>query len=148
VAGGEQTLRELVHEYRTKGPVYRRTVQTTLKASYTRHYRRGLIRLLEVLEFRSSNDTHRPVVEALALIGRHAASANTIYYPLGESVPSHRGVTGDWADVVFRADQRGRDRVVRMVYEVASFQMLRDQLRSGPFRGSFIRLLSAVAVTC
>lgn len=27
VAGGEQTLRELVHEYKTKGPVYRRTVQ-------------------------------------------------------------------------------------------------------------------------
>ncbi|CAM5563104.1 hypothetical protein BOQ63_007165 (plasmid) [Streptomyces viridifaciens] len=35
VRGGEQTLKELVHEYRTKGPVYRRTVQTTLKASYT-----------------------------------------------------------------------------------------------------------------
>ncbi|WBP92110.1 hypothetical protein [Kitasatospora cathayae] len=35
VRGGEQTLKELVHEYRTKGPVYRRTVQTTLRASYT-----------------------------------------------------------------------------------------------------------------
>ncbi|GAA1579878.1 hypothetical protein GCM10009789_37070 [Kribbella sancticallisti] len=55
VSGGEQTLRELVHEYKTKGPVYRRTVQTTLKASYTNHYRRGLIELLEVLEFRSNN---------------------------------------------------------------------------------------------
>ncbi|MGY4765286.1 hypothetical protein ACXC9Q_00045 [Kribbella sp. CWNU-51] len=41
VTGGEQTLRELVHEYKTKGPVYRRTVQTTLKASYTNHYRRA-----------------------------------------------------------------------------------------------------------
>jgi hypothetical protein len=57
VAGGEQTLRELVHEFKTKGPVYRRTVQTTLKASYSRHYRRGLIALLGVLEFRSNNDT-------------------------------------------------------------------------------------------
>ena len=52
VTGGEQTLRELVHEYKTKGPVYRRTVQTTLKASYTNHYRKGLIELLDVLEFR------------------------------------------------------------------------------------------------
>ncbi|BBC31890.1 Transposase [Streptomyces graminofaciens] len=43
VRGGEQTLKELVHEYKTKGPVYRRTVQTTLKASYTNHYRRGPI---------------------------------------------------------------------------------------------------------
>ena len=61
-SGGEQTLRELVHEYKTKGPVYRRTVQTTLKASYTSHYRRGLIELLDVLEFRSNNTTHRPEV--------------------------------------------------------------------------------------
>jgi hypothetical protein len=35
VSGGEQTLRELVHEFKTRGPVYRRTVRTTLKASYT-----------------------------------------------------------------------------------------------------------------
>lgn len=59
VAGGEQTLRDLVREYKTKGPVYRRTVQTTLKASCTGHYRRGLIRLLDVLEFRSNNAVHR-----------------------------------------------------------------------------------------
>ncbi|WP_433235144.1 hypothetical protein ACQPYK_24805 [Streptosporangium sp. CA-135522] len=49
-----------MHEFKTKGPVYRRTVQTTLKASYTDHYRRGLIELLEVLEFRSNNTTHQP----------------------------------------------------------------------------------------
>lgn len=58
VSGGEETLRELVHEFKTRGPVYRRTVQTTLKASYTNHYRRGLIKLLDVLEFRSSNHAH------------------------------------------------------------------------------------------
>lgn len=28
VNGGEETLRELLHEYKTKGPVYRRTVRT------------------------------------------------------------------------------------------------------------------------
>ena len=31
VTGGEQTLRDLVQEYRTSGPIYRRTVQTTLR---------------------------------------------------------------------------------------------------------------------
>ena len=59
VTGGEQTLRELVHEFKTKGPVYRRTVQTTLRSSYTGHYRRGLMALLDVLEFRSNNTAHR-----------------------------------------------------------------------------------------
>ena len=129
VRGGEQTLRELVHEYKTRGPVYRRTVQTTLKASYTNHYRKGLIDLLGVLEFRSTNTAHQPVIEALKLIARYAKAGNLTYYPSGEVVPEHRGTTGEWADLVRRTDKQGRRRVVRMVYEVATFQALRDQLR-------------------
>ncbi|MGW7200702.1 hypothetical protein [Streptomyces chryseus] len=129
VRGGEQTLKELVHEYRTKGPVYRRTVQTTLKASYTNHYRRGLIELLGVLEFRSNNSAYRPVIDSLDLVARYAKAGNTTYYPLGETAPEHRGTTGQWSELVHRADQRGRQRVVRMVYEVTTFQALREQLR-------------------
>lgn len=118
VTGGEQTLRELVHEFKTKGPVYRRTVQTTLKASYTGHYRRGLIALLEVLEFRSNNTAHRPVIDALTLIGRYAKAGNLTYYPLEVDAPAHRGATGDWSELVYRIDTKGRQRVARMVYEV------------------------------
>ncbi|MER5325060.1 hypothetical protein [Streptosporangium roseum] len=107
VSGGEATLRELVHEFKALGPVYRRTVQTTLKASYTNHCRRGLIKLLDVLEFRSSNQSHRPVIEALALVARYANAGNTTYYPLGETVPVHKAMGGDWAEVVHRTDRRG-----------------------------------------
>lgn len=104
-------------------------MQTTLKASYTGHYRRGLIELLNVLEFRSNNSLHRPVIEALELVKRYARAGNTSYYPRGEHAPAHRGTTGHWADLVYRDDTRGRRRVVRMVYEVATFQALREQLR-------------------
>ncbi len=129
VSGGEQTLRELVHEYKTKGPVYRRTVQTTLKASYTNHYRKGLIDLLGVLEFRSTNTAHQPVIQALELVARYARAGHLTYYPAGETVPEHQGTTGEWADLVHRTDKQGRRRVVRMVYEVATFQALRERLR-------------------
>ena len=129
VFGGEQTLRELVHEYKTKGPVYQRTVKTTLRASYTNHYRRGLIRLLEVLEFRSNNTIHRPVVEALELVSRHAAAGNRSYYPVGEHVPVHAGLGGDWEPLVWRTDSDSRRRVGRMAYEVATFQALCERLR-------------------
>ena len=54
------------------------------------HYRRGLIKLLDVLEFRSNNAIHRPVLDALDLIKRHA-DARFTYYPAGETVPSHKG---------------------------------------------------------
>lgn len=127
VTGGEQTLRELVHEYKTKGPVYRRTVQTTLKASYTNHYRRGLIELLDVLEFRSNNATHRPVLDALELVKRYADGRYT-YYPAGEHVPTHKGVLGDWSSLAFK-ETGGRRRTVRSVYEIGTFQALREQLR-------------------
>src|SRR6266511_269627 len=129
VPGGERTLRDLVAEYKQSGPTYRRSVQTTLKASYTSHYRKGLIRLLEVLAFRSSNTTHQPVIEALGLTAPHAHDANPRYYPLGEHVPVHSGILGDWEELVWRDDRRGRRRVVRMAYEVVTFQALRDRLR-------------------
>ena len=126
VRGGEQTLKELVHEYKTKGPVYRRTVQMTLKASYTNHYRSGLIDLLEVLQFRSVRSNH-PLLAALEVVRRHTKSG-TVYYPLGESVPVHKGIDEDWALLVYRTDQHGNRRVVRQAYEVATFRALRAQL--------------------
>lgn len=129
VAGGEQTLRDLVAEFKTSGPEYRRTVQTTLRASYTGHYRRGLIELLQVLELHSNNQAHRPVLDALELVRAHAEGRRT-YYPDGLEVPRHRGVRGDWQPLVFTTDGDGRERVVRAVYEICTFQALREQLRS------------------
>ncbi|MFI7131548.1 hypothetical protein ACIBQ1_38140 [Nonomuraea sp. NPDC050153] len=51
------------------------------------------------------------------------------YYPRGEVVPEHRGTAGEWEDLVFKNDKRGRRRVVRMVYEIVTFQALREALR-------------------
>lgn len=69
------------------------------------------------------------MIEALDLISRYAKGGNLTYYPLGQTVPSHRGPTGDWSYLVYRVDTRGRARVTRMVYEVVTFQTLREQLR-------------------
>jgi hypothetical protein len=42
-----------------------------LVSPYTHHYRRGLIGLLEALEFGSTNTAHAPVMQALDLIKRY-----------------------------------------------------------------------------
>jgi hypothetical protein len=65
-----------------------------LKASYTNHYRCGLIRLVQVLAFRSGNSIHRPVLDALELVGRYTTAGNLKYYPLAERPPTHRGTGG------------------------------------------------------
>lgn len=72
----QAVLADLVAEFKSSGPTYQRTVKATLKGSYTNHYRTGLIKLLDVLEFRSNNTTHRPVLDALELITRHASAGN------------------------------------------------------------------------
>ena len=64
-------------------------MQTTYRASYSHHYRKGLIALLEVLEFRCDN-SHRPVLEALHPVRRYQSQTDLTYYPAGEMVPTHR----------------------------------------------------------
>jgi hypothetical protein len=125
---GESNLRNLVAEYKASGSTYRRTVQTTYRASYSHHYRKGLIALLEVLEFRCDN-SHRPVLEALHLVRRYQSQTDLTYYPAGEMVPTHPGLTGDWAELANRVDGRGRHRTVRTVYEIRTFEALCDQLK-------------------
>jgi hypothetical protein len=128
VVGGEATLTDLVNEYRATGSEYQRNQRKVFKASYTNHYRRGLIRLLGVLEFRSSNTAHQPVIDALQLIVRYAHATAT-YYPVGEHVVLHGAVDADWTELLTRTDSRGRTRVVRGVYEACVFQALRERLR-------------------
>ncbi|MBF6259631.1 hypothetical protein IU468_25425 [Nocardia farcinica] len=48
------------------------TVKAMLRSSYANHYRSRLIKLLSVLEFCSNNTMHRPVLDALELIGKYA----------------------------------------------------------------------------
>jgi hypothetical protein len=43
VAGGEQTLREVVAEFKAHSPEFRRNVQVKLRSSYSHHYRSGMV---------------------------------------------------------------------------------------------------------
>jgi len=128
VVGGEATLQDLVAEYRQQGTEYQRQKRKVFKASYSNHYRRGLIRLIGVLEFRSNNTAHQPVIDALALIVRYAHSSGQ-YYPAGENVVIQGAVDPVWADLLTSTDARKQTRVIRHVYEACVFQALRDRLR-------------------
>ncbi len=83
----QAVLADLVAGFKSSGPTYQRTVKAAVKGSSTNHYRTGLIKLLDVLEFRSNDTIHRPVLDALRLITRHAGAGNRHYYPAGEDIP-------------------------------------------------------------
>jgi hypothetical protein len=118
----------LLHEYKVTGTTYQRSRRMEFKASYSNHYRRGLIKLIRTLEFRSTND-HQPVVQALELIKKHAASTAQLN-PLAERVTVAGAFRPDWQDLMYRDDSRGRRRVVRAFYECAVFEALREGLRT------------------
>jgi TnpA family transposase len=124
----EQTLRDLVKEWKATGPTYRTTVRTVIRNSYQGHYRRMALKLLFALEFRSNNDHHRPVMQALELVKRFA-DTKVHTFPADEEVPLDGVVRGLWRDAVVEKDAAGRNRVNRITYEVAVLEALREQLR-------------------
>jgi TnpA family transposase len=130
VPGGQETLAALLREYRANGSSYRQHRQRVFKASYTRHYRAGLIQIVEVLEFGSTNTVHAPMVEALALIKRYKADVpgRVKCYATGERVPVDGIIPPELSELMYLGDGRRR-RILRTVYECGVFQSLREKLR-------------------
>ncbi len=127
VAGGEQTLRDVVAEFKASSPQFRKNVQVKLRGSYSNHYRRGLLKLVQTLQFRSNNTMHAPIIDGIELVRRYADSS-TQTYRRGEQVPIRGVVGGDWLELLYRGEVT-TSRIQRSVYELCLFTALREQLR-------------------
>lgn len=114
-AVGEQTLKNLVKEFKANGTSYRQKVHTVIRSSYSRHYRRVLPEIISLLEFRSNNAVHRPVIEALELLKKYAGSHQR-YYSLDEEVPVDGILKSGWLDILIEQDTKGQQRVNRINY--------------------------------
>lgn len=125
---GEQTLLDLVKEGKATGPTYNTILRTVIRNSYKGHYRRMIPQLLNTLDFRSNNNVHHPVIEALELIQRFA-DTQIQTFPPDETVPLDGIVKGLWREAVIEKDTSGQDRVNRITYEIAVLEALREQLR-------------------
>lgn len=124
----EATLRDLVREFKATGPAYRQQLHTVMRSAYRSHYRAMLIRLLGTLEFRSGNELHRPVLDALAIVKKYASSRLQVY-PSEEGVPIAGIVRGPWLEMVLEQNESG-GRINRIAYEVCVLLALRERLRS------------------
>jgi TnpA family transposase len=125
---GEQTLRDLVREAKATGPAYRTTLRTVIRNSYKGHYRRMVPQILQHLEFRSNNEHHRPVLQAIELLKRYADSKLQAF-PAEEVVPVDDIVRGLWREAVVEKDDSGRPRINRITYEICVLEALREKLR-------------------
>ena len=124
----EQTLADLVKEYRSHGPTYQRHVYAILRASYSGHYRRMLPPLLDALDFRTTLVTHRPIINALAFIKANRESRKQ-HFAVDGTVPIEGVIPPQWRELVLEPDARGQVQVNRINYEISALHSLREGLR-------------------
>ncbi|NEO34416.1 MAG: Tn3 family transposase [Symploca sp. SIO3C6] len=125
---GEQTLKNLVREFKSTGTAYREKVHTVMRSSYGNHYRRMLPFLLNLLEFRSNNEIHKPVREALELLKKYMGSRER-YYDSQEKVPTEGIISASLSGLILETKEDGSVKINRINYELAVLQALRDGLR-------------------
>ena len=125
---GEATLKNLVKEYKSTGNAYRERVYTVMRSSYAGYYRRILPLILNQLEFRSNNEVHRPVIQALHLLNKYADKKQN-YYDAGEDIPIEGVLRSGWQEIILENNPDGEIKVNRINYELSVLQALREKLR-------------------
>ncbi len=121
---GTATLADIIAEAKANEKELRTRVRVKLRGSYSRHYRRGLPKLLRALAFRCNNTAFQPVMDALALLERYDGS-EAVFYDRAETVPIEHVVPEDWQEAV--VDDRGR--IERIPYELCVLVALRKAIR-------------------
>jgi len=106
---------------------YHDRVYLRMRSSYRDHYRRMMPGLLNMLEFRSNNEIHQPVIEALALLKRYIGVPGA-YYPPEEDPPIEGVVRPMWHELVREKDKQGEWQINRINYELCVLEALRDTL--------------------
>jgi TnpA family transposase len=123
----EKTCEAIIAE-ETKGTIQDR-IYLRMRSSYRDHYRRMMPGLLNMLDFRSSNEAYQPVVKAIAVLKRYVGTPGT-YYPAEEQPPIDGVVRPMWRDLVIEKDKQGERQINRVNYELCVLEAIREQLRS------------------
>lgn len=124
----EQTLKDIVNEFKSTGSAYKEKVYTVMRSSYSRHYRRMVPEILKTLKFCSNNDIHKPVIEAIELL-KASAGLNKRYFLLSENIPIEGVIRTKWKDALIEKDENDNERINKINYEICILQALRDKLR-------------------
>ena len=103
---GEQTLKDLVKEFKSTGLAYKREIHSNMRSSYGNHYRRMLTPILNTLQFRTNNENKHAIIDAIRLLKKYADS-KLVYYPNKETVPIDGIVHENTYDIVVEETEDG-----------------------------------------
>lgn len=121
---GQDKLRNIIDEYRKKGPKYQRLLHQQIRSSYASYYRRMVQPLLENVVFRSNNSGYQPILKALTLIKKYFDS-NKTHFPESEDIPMDF-LPDKWRKCIVDPDT---GKIRRICYEVYVLKKLADRIR-------------------
>jgi TnpA family transposase len=127
VIGGEKRLKALVEDL-CSSREYDERVYSTIRRSYSSHYRQIIPTILDLINFRSNNTSYQPIIEAIEIIKKNIQSKAT-HFPRGEKVPVKGVIPNQMKDLVIEKEEGKKPRINRISYEICTFQSLRDRLR-------------------
>ena len=124
----EQTMKDIIKEFKFTGNRYRSRIYNFMRASYNHHYRRMVPEILDNLEFRSNNEVYQPVIQALQVLRKYAHT-KLRYYPKEEIVSIDGVIKKSLQELVIEKDPDGQERINCMNYEILVLETLREKLR-------------------
>ncbi len=122
------TIRDIIQEMTKNNGEYKQKIYTRMHTSYRGHYRQAFTEILINLTFRSNNQSHQPVIEAIQLIREYKESGQR-YFAAKDDIPIDGVIQAKWKDIIIETDSQGIERVNRINFEIAVIQSLRTQPR-------------------
>jgi TnpA family transposase len=127
-AVGEKTIEDIIHEYKYSGSAYKLKVNIRMRASYRSYYRSMLPSIVNALDFRSNNQAHQPIIDAIKVLKKYSES-QLRFYPDDENIPTDGIIPATWRELVYEVNGKGQQKINRIAYELCVLGALREKLR-------------------
>jgi len=118
-------LKDIVKEYKYSGKGFKNEIHKLVRSSYSSHYRRMVPKILGSLTFRSNNDLHVPILDAIDWLLENPMPNSKFSMDDG-SVPKSDIIKPSFIQLV---KGMGKGEMDRIDYEIAVLEALRKRLR-------------------
>ena len=125
---GEKRLEDLIKDMKSKKQ-YEERVYYTIRRSYSHHYRQAILSILEILDFRSNNEAHQPLIQAIGLIKQYSLHKDAYFLKTEKEIPIKDVVSSKLKNLVVESNKKSGKKINHINYEIATLQTLRDKLR-------------------
>lgn len=123
---GEQTLKDLIAEFKASGPYFTQQVLTRATGSYKHHYQRIFPRVLRVLNFQSKAPALKPLMKALKILTTKDQLDDRDLAKL----PIEGVIDNEDRELVFNVDDNGKKSVDECKYRILFLRRLNKRTKT------------------